>query len=46
MKQRHKGKKSRDTCSCWVCRDDKFREKRKIEKYKAIQVEIETEWQH
>ncbi len=30
----------KDTCSCWVCRDEKFRAKRKTEKAKAIDLEI------
>jgi len=40
MKQRHKGKKSKDTCSCWACRDAKFRDKRKQNNIDAMKIEI------
>ena len=33
-------RQQKDTCSCWVCRDEKFRTKRKTEKKKAIDLEI------
>ena len=33
-------RQQKDTCSCWACRDEKFREKRKSEKQKAIQSEL------
>ncbi len=33
-------RKQKDTCSCWVCRDEKFRAKRKTEKAKAINLEL------
>ena len=29
-------RRQKDTCSCWVCRDKKFRETRKTDKQKAL----------
>ena len=33
-------RQQKDTCSCWVCRDEKFRAKRKTEKEKAMNREL------
>ena len=33
-------RQQKDTCSCWVCRDEKFRAKRKTEKTKAMNREL------
>ncbi len=33
-------RQQKDTCSCWVCGDKKYREKRKTEKQKAIMEEL------
>ena len=33
-------RQQKDTCSCWACRDEKFRTKRKTEKTKAIQSKL------
>lgn len=43
MKQRHKGKKSRDTCSCWACRSLKFRILRYTIKTKALSEELKMD---
>lgn len=40
MYRQHKGKKSKDTCSCGICRDSKYRESRKTYKQKAIHNEL------
>ncbi len=33
-------RQQKDTCSCWVCRDKKFRETRKTNKQKAMFEEL------
>ena len=33
-------RQQKDTCSCWLCRSEKFRAKRKTEKAKAIDLEL------
>ena len=33
-------RQQQDTCSCWACRDKKFRETRKTEKQRAIFEEL------
>ena len=33
-------RQQKDTCSCWACRDKKFRETRATEKQKAITEEL------
>lgn len=40
MKQRHKGKKSKDTCSCWACRSEKYRTTRQTTITHAFSVEL------
>ena len=32
-----------DTCSCWACRDQKYREKRKEDKKKAMDLEYKLD---
>ena len=33
-------RQQKDTCSCWACRDKKFRETRKTDKHKAMREEM------
>ena len=33
-------RQQQDTCSCWACKDKKFRDKRKTDKKKALTEEL------
>lgn len=33
-------RQQKDTCSCWLCRDEKYREKRQALKHEALKVEF------